>query len=257
MAVTAVLALLFVGLALFFQSPPALARFGLANRDMYQRARSLTGLGFACILLAFGFFLAGVPVNMNDNVDGNETAVADNGNPTPTNEPTASQTPLPPLTPSPEDETEAQTSPTPRPTSLTPQSGAFGGPPPNSEEPSATPEPNVTPSPTSQPTNTLTPNPTSTASATPTPSPTPTQTPTPTLTPTPIEGETATVELGGNTLWVRRSPGGQEFTLLQDGDVVIVESGKANQSGLLWQEITTVNGLTGWVQAEFLIFADS
>jgi hypothetical protein len=39
---------------------------------------------------------------------------------------------------------------------------------------------------------------------------------------------------------------------VQNGELVIVENGRANQGGILWREVRTVSGIVGWVQAEFL-----
>lgn len=245
-------ALLFVGLALIAQSPKFLARTRLAGYRLDLRARMFTGYGFALMLLAFGFFLAGVPLGPNA---------------------TAVSTPLAQVSPTPEEngleviggavETPGTVTAT-RPTSLTPASGAFGGPPPGAntsnnpttaadvitgtlETTPGTAVPGPAASPTTVPdTSTPTPSPTSTPTAT------PTQTPTPTLTPTPIEGETAVIDLGGGTVWLRRSPDGQNLTILNDGDTVILLAGHANRGGILWQEVSTVLGEVGWIQADFL-----
>ncbi|MFQ5436132.1 MAG: hypothetical protein ACE5FD_14765, partial [Anaerolineae bacterium] len=72
------------------------------------------------------------------------------------------------------------------------------------------------------------------------------------VTPTPIEGETAVISTQGSTLWVRRSPGGQELALVHDGDIVLLRSSYANRGGILWREISTVNGDIGWVQEQYL-----
>jgi hypothetical protein len=84
--------------------------------------------------------------------------------------------------------------------------------------------------------------------------PTPTETPVPTLTPTPITGQTAVIDIGGGNVWLHRSPGGQNLIILSSGDIVIVLNGRANQGGILWQEVMTVNGVVGWIQEEFLVF---
>jgi hypothetical protein len=154
-------------------------------------------------------------------------------------------------------------------TTQTPSSGAFGGPPSGSSDevateevlPSTTPEqagPSATPGEDSVETDVPTATNSDPSTATPTPSPTatntplPTATPTPTITPTPIDGITGTINTNGSTLWVRRSPGGQNLVVVQDNELVLVENGRANHSGILWREIRTVTGIVGWVQAEFL-----
>lgn len=62
------------------------------------------------------------------------------------------------------------------------------------------------------------------------------------------------VNTAGGTLWVRRLPGieAETLRLLHNGDTVILRSGHANHSGILWREVSTVNGVAGWVQEEFL-----
>ena len=87
------------------------------------------------------------------------------------------------------------------------------------------------------------------------PTPSPTLTPTPTWTPTPITGPTAEVNTDGSNLFVRRYPGGtQNLAILNDGDTVLLLPGRANQGGILWQEIRTLDGIEGWVQYQFLTF---
>jgi hypothetical protein len=67
-----------------------------------------------------------------------------------------------------------------------------------------------------------------------------------------VVGETATVNTNGSTLWVRRAPGGAELVIVRDGDLVLLLPGRANQGGILWQEVQTLAGFSGWVQLEFL-----
>ena len=62
MGVTAVGTLLMLVLAYISQSPRLLKRLGLAGLRLDLRARSFTGYALALFLLAFGFFLAGVPL---------------------------------------------------------------------------------------------------------------------------------------------------------------------------------------------------
>ena len=72
------------------------------------------------------------------------------------------------------------------------------------------------------------------------------------MTPTPIEGETATLNIGTSTLWLRRSPGGQTLVLVRGDETVILLPGHANQAGIIGQQIMTVDGTVGWVQEEFV-----
>lgn len=271
MGVTAVLALLMTIMAYLAQSPRALMRLGLIGQRLDLRVKLFTGYALASLILMLGFFLAGVPLGSTATVAEatpvSETAAAE---PTSSVNESGAMGALPPTAEptnfvAPRDDEPADAS-----TTQTPSSGAFGGPPPASVDevateavtPSATPD-QVGPSPTpgdsgeaatavatNTPTdaNTATPSPSPTATAT----PPPTATPSPTITPTPIEGITGTINTNGSTLWVRRSPGGQQLVIVQDEEVVLVENGRANQGGILWREIRTVSGIVGWVQAEFL-----
>lgn len=253
-------ALIAVGLALAAQSPKFLLRTRLVAYRLDLRARAFTGYGFALMLLALGFFLAGVP--LGEMGSGTTTAVTQT-------DPSSSANDLEIIGGATEDVIAGENV-APRPTSLTPASGAFGGPPPgsatgSSDEEEAEAEPTgsdaetLTPAPdaaTPAPaavTPTAVPNtPTPTPSPTQTPTPTPTVTPTPTLTPTPIEGPTAVIDVGGGTVWLRSSPDGQNMLILNHGDTVILLSGHANRAGLLWREVSTVQGDVGWIRAEFL-----
>lgn len=277
MGLAAMGALIFVTLALIGQSPSLMRRLGLDVYRLDLRVRAFTGYAFACLLLIAGFFLAGVPLG-----DANAEPVAQNEEPQPTATGVAETAGM----------SEAMTRSAGNaltttlaatgvvtPTDDRPASGAFGGvPTPGSETPAgetdvATP---VIPTPTDEgaaeeegttvatatgtptpvstdtPTPTWTPSPTLTPSSTPTPTPTPTATPTPSLTPTPIEGETAVVDADGANVWLYRSPGGQELVLVSHGDTVILLSRRANQGGVLWREVMTLQGLSGWLQAQYL-----
>lgn len=258
MGVTGLGALIMITLAYLAQSPQFMTRIGLAGARLDLRVRAFTGLALALLLLAFGFFLAGVPLNVPDetavstpNVTVSAIAVS-NGSDAEDNARIGATVAMEStVTPSLNNRREAS-----------PESGAFDGPPPT-ETPIAPidtsgisagsdllVEGTITITPSPLPTNTL--PPTETLRPTSTPTASPTVTPTPTLTPTPIEGETAVINTGGSTLWVRRTPGGQPLSLVRNGDLVVLSSGHANQGGILWQEIRTVDGVLGWVQEEFL-----
>lgn len=269
MGVTAVLALLMTMLAYLAQSPRALLRLGLAGQRLDLRVKLFTGYALASLILMLGFFLAGVPID-----SGSDTAVT---TPTtqiadvqPTSADTGAMGDLPPTAVVTENSEDSSPETTDASTTQTPSSGAFGGPPPGSSDevpteeipPSATPAqagPSATPG--DDAVETAVPEPTAngeastattTASPTATNTPLPTSTPTPTITPTPIEGITGTINTNGSTLWVRRSPGGQSLVIVQDNEIVLLENGRANQGGILWREVRTVNGILGWIQAEFL-----
>jgi hypothetical protein len=281
MGLAAFAALLLIALAYIAQTPSALRRLGLDIYRLDLRVRAFTGYAFALLLLAFGFFLAGVPLSpgpvdssdVDGAVDVTESAAATVSG--------ASGNPVGPVATS-ADATLSSLTITPAATSSTPVSGAFGGPPPaiatraaeetataasESGEPAAENETPAqegeetaaaeTPAATDAPSATPTSTPTITPSPTPTSSPTPTVTPTPTQTPTPIVGETAVVNGDGGSVWIYRSPGGQQLALVADGELVILLPGHASQGGVLWQEVMTVNGVTGWIDASFLILEET
>ncbi len=245
MGLSAIGALLAVMLAFAALSPRFLARIGLAGSRLDLRVRSFIGLALALMLLGGGFFLAGVPIESLGGV-------------MPPTQPIVGATAvlLSPelIIPTTIGEAGTQTAVPRRGGAQTPQSGAFSGPPPTEEldvtlpsaVESSAPEVTDAPLPTATPSSRPTEPPTST------PTPSPTVTPTPTLTPTPIEGKTAVINTGGSTIWVHRSPGGQNLVLVRGGDIVILQPGHANQGGVLWQEVMTLDGMVGWVQEAFL-----
>jgi len=258
MGLSAVGALLALLLALLGQSPQLLKRSGLSRARLDVRVRAFTSYAFALLLLAIGFFLAGVPISSlqaetpeedNSLVEapeaGNETGANGDGT-------TIAQ----------------QLPPTATITPGTPETGAFGGPPTETEETGDT-EPETTdigvpisPTLTAQvaTSSASSAGPTSTSTrantATPTTTPLPTITPTPTLTPTPITGRTAVVDTGGSRIWIRRSPGGQNLVLANDEDIVLILPGHANQGGQMWQEISTLDGVSGWLLEELLVISE-
>ncbi|MEM7119115.1 MAG: hypothetical protein AAF614_42250 [Chloroflexota bacterium] len=260
MGVMVFLALLLIGLAYLAQTPRLLLRLGLSGYRLDLQVRALTGYAFACLLLLVGFFLAGVPL-------GGETAVSAAAT-TPTAEPTAIGFAPTAIAADPQEETAVSSAPTAQPeaesapaiatSSDVPaesneddtSTGAFVPDPTATPTPDLSPTPSATPLPTVEPTEspTETVTPTSTTAAT----ATSTVTPTPTQTPTPIVGETAVVNTGTSTVWMRRTPGGQNLAVLQGGDVVLILTGHASRANILWQEIRTVDGAVGWVETDYL-----
>ncbi len=261
-------ALIALAFALLGQSPGLIQRLGVGGARLDLRVRTFTTYAFALLLLSVGFFLAGVPVDSEtDSTDGagtTETASISGDSEATTESSAGSLDSLSEMTAdasegggsNPETNTTEDS---------TPESGSFNGPPPitpglSSEAGDAAeadlveattasndadippPERTNTPRPTSSPTTAAT--------------PTPTETPTPTITPTPISGETAIVSSGGSTIWIVRSPGGQNLTLVRDGDTLLLQPGHANQAGQLWREIRTVNGILGWIQEIFLEYPE-
>lgn len=283
MGLSALTGLVLLILAYLAQSPRLLKRLGLAGYRLDLRARLFTGYALAAMLLALGFFLAGVPLGIAPPP---AETVAVEVTPTPTvaivdisgteespsgaamaggNSEPAGATAAPINTPTPDD-----TAPQPTRNS---DSGAFGG---QAESPAGT-EPVPTGEPATEATPTATPaatatavdeNGTLTAAATPatptvipspttTATPTPTLTPTPTITPTPIVGETAVIGTGTSTIWLKRTPGGQDLVLVTGGDTVILMPGHANLAGQLWREVSTVDGTVGWLEENFLSFPEA
>lgn len=60
------------------------------------------------------------------------------------------------------------------------------------------------------------------------------------------------INTGSSTLYVKRTPGGQDLALLIGGDVVVLMPGHANVGGVMWQEVSTVDGTIGWVMEDYL-----
>ena len=271
MGVTGLGALIFILIAYLALSPGAVHRLGLTGARLDLRVKSFIGYALACLLLMAGFFLAGVPLepveetavstaipNELDTIPESQATVIVFATPTladtveaestdaegedePEETRPASSGAMGELPPSDEEEVE-------------PESGAFT-PLEDEEEAEETPEGTATPLPEAGPSSTPIPSPSATpvtSTPTMTPSPSPTVTPTPTLTPTPIDGETAVVELNGGVIWLQRAPGGQNLIVLEDQAIVIVRNGRANRDGILWREVTSVDGVTGWLQETYL-----
>lgn len=251
MGLAALGALLAILLAFIAQTPRLIARLGLAGARLDLRARAFTGYGLAFLLLALGFFLAGVPLG------GSSAATA---------EETPAQT-IPAIT-----ELEVAGTVAPEGEGTSEASGSSSGMVARPRE-TATPEPEATidlaagvpltgtlavetaavePAPQPIGTEETTVLPT----VTPSPSPAPTDTPEPTMTPTPIDGPTARVGNNTSTLPVREKPDGEPLALVYRGDTVVLLSGHAFHSGGLWREISTVDGVVGWVQDVFLDYGE-
>lgn len=246
-------ALIALTLALLGQAPGFLKRAGLSGARLEQHVRAYTGYALALVMLAFGFFVAGVPLGQNDIEQPSISA---------SEEPEPDQTLLPTDSPYPDPMESEPTSGAEVPTPATPVTGAFGGPPAvESEVPTASFESGtVISTGTAATVDTESPVPTEeTASPTSrpptnTPSATATSTASPTLTPTPIVSATAVIDTAGSTIWLVRSPGGQNLVTVTDQEIVILLPRHANQGGLLWREILTVQGISGWVQEQFISY---
>jgi len=256
MGLSALGALLALVLALMAQSPRFLGRVGLGGR-FAARARAFTGYAFALLLLAMGFFLAGVPLGETPDAPSGPAQAASSATPG-----AVGLSQEGPAEVEPSEASAQQLSDRP----ATPVTGAFAGPPSTptagANEPSAeatgspaaeagTPEPQPTETSPVLPTPSSSPSETPTATSTPTP--TPTMTPSPTITPTPIMGQTAELDLDGGTVWLRRSPGGPNLLILNDNEIVLLLAGHANQGGVLWRQVSTVDGQEGWLPDSLLL----
>ena len=257
MGLAALGALIAILLAFLAQSPRLLTRFKLTGQRLDLRARSLTGYGLALLLLAMGFFLAGVPL------EGGEAVASATGEPVDAVAESTSAAVA-------EDETVGEETAGGQsgamvglPTStaggasgamsglITPQAtlelgvvgtGTLGA---------ATAELTLPPGPGAEEPATETPPPTRAPTATMTPEPSPTPTATPILVPTAIINDET------STLPVRRLPGGPVLVVLVRGDTVIPLTGNAFYRGQVWQEIQTVDGVIGWVPDRFLAYAEA
>jgi hypothetical protein len=249
-------ALVALAFALLGQSPGLTQRLGLSGARLDLRVRSFTTYAFALLLLTIGFFLAGIPVDSQSSDPVDTAAALESSTTTPMSTSEGAEDSSDSGIPTP------LTSPT---EASSPESGSFSGPPPSI--PTNGPDAEGTNSTaqvdgseltdeTSAPPRETTGSPQASSTPTAIASPTPTETPSPTITPTPITGETAIVSSGGSTVWITRSPGGQNLTLVRDGDIVLILSGHANQAGLLWREVRAVNGILGWIQENYLEYEE-
>ncbi len=120
---------------------------------------------------------------------------------------------------------------------------------PQSETPPPTKMATVAPTETEIP-PTFEPSPTS-------PKPTSTNTPMPTNTSTP-EPTTATVNSGVG-VWLRVEPGvdTDQLEWLLDGTVVTLLDNQRVIDELVWQQVQTESGVTGWVAADFIVVDES
>ena len=264
MGLSAFGALVAIILAFLAQSPRLLTRFKLGGQRLDLPARSFTGYGLALLLLAMGFFLAGVPLDRGEATTVSEgTAAAEEGAGAESAAIEGDAATGEAITEATGGQSGAMDGvPTPRPGGA---SGAMSGliTPQATLEPGAiitgtvdatTAESALPPGAGTAPPD-ETPLPEATATRAPTTTPTPEPSPTPT--PTPILVPTARINDETSTLPVRRLPGGPVLVVLVRGDTVIPLVGNAFHSGEVWQEIQTVDGVIGWVPDRFLDYGDS
>ena len=125
MAITAFGALVMLVIAYIAQSPKLLQRLGLSGSRLDLRARTFTGYALALLLLAFGFFIAGVPLGPQpvETEIAAATAIVD------TNE-SGAMAPIATATPEPENDAVETSEPSENREPTEPVTGAFAGPPP-------------------------------------------------------------------------------------------------------------------------------
>ena len=241
MGITALGALLTTLLTYLALWPGVSTRLGFSQGKLETRLREFVGFTLAFLLLAFGFFLAGVPLEQ----PGLETAVVIITATPPRPTVTATVKPTVDLLHIGDEEA---IEPVETRDDQANETGSFGGPPTTNTPISAEDDASTAASDQeSAPTQTATGRP-----IPPTATTTRSPTATPTVTPVPPLGETAVVQTGGNTLWVRRTPGGKTLSLLNDGDTIVLASGSANWQGIQWRQIRTLDGTLGWIQNEFI-----
>lgn len=248
MGLSAVAALLAIALSFLAQSPRMLTRLHLTGSRLDLRARTLTGYGLALLLLAMGFFAAGVPLG-GPGAAAAPTAAAALAEATPAT--TAAET-----LPANGSQSGAMVG-LPTSSAGDEEANGVGGGLPTVDLSAVAP---ITTTAAAGPSPTVTTAPgTPTPEATPTlfPTATPTPTPSPTPSPTPILVPTATVGENTSTLPVRQLPGGPVLVVLTRGDIVLPRPGHAFQNGDVWREISTVNGVIGWVPDEFLDYGEA
>ncbi len=292
MGISAGLAVLFSALAFLAQSPSLLARFRLAGSDFSQNSRRLTGLGLACTLLGAGFFMAGVPIGQPDvvqqidqttaavqaetgagavsaasEVESAESAIAQiesDAETTSQTEAASGGFGAPAQAADDESATDASGQEA---TPAAASGGAFSAPAQSDEETGEEAEEAADgetasaeeADPTAEPTQAIvepTASPTNTPAPTATPSPIPTATPTPTITPTAVNVDTISVVFDGSVTWVYRVPGNSRLELVNNGDAILLESGRAMVQGVTWQEVRLLDGRLGWIQLSLLDFGE-
>lgn len=94
------------------------------------------------------------------------------------------------------------------------------------------------------------------ATAVPSNPPTDEPTPAPTNTPEPVSN-TAIVSSGVG-VWLRATPSttGEQLEWLLDGTVLTLLNGQETADDLVWRQVQTETGLTGWVAADFILISE-
>lgn len=86
----------------------------------------------------------------------------------------------------------------------------------------------------------------------PTPSPT-SLTPQPTITPTPVVCRAVVEGTGGNGLYLRDTPQGEQLIILPDGTLLtVLEDAPVEAGGVIWRKVRAIGGEEGWAAETFL-----
>lgn len=59
---------------------------------------------------------------------------------------------------------------------------------------------------------------------------------------------------GGGGLWLRDAPYGNGLVLLPEGSLISIRGGLVEVEGLMWQNVSDVDGREGWVAADYLLY---
>ena len=86
----------------------------------------------------------------------------------------------------------------------------------------------------------------------------PTDEPSPAPTNTPEPASNTAIVSSGVGVWLRGTPSttGEQLEWLLDGTVLTVLDGQETADALLWRQVRTETGLTGWVAADFILISE-
>lgn len=86
----------------------------------------------------------------------------------------------------------------------------------------------------------------------------PTDEPSPAPTNTPEPASNTAIVSSGVGVWLRATPSttGEQLEWLLDGTVLTLLDGQETADALLWRQVQTETGLTGWVAADFIVVGE-
>lgn len=86
----------------------------------------------------------------------------------------------------------------------------------------------------------------------------PTDEPTPAPTNTPEPAANTAIVSSGVGVWLRGTPSttGEQLEWLLDGTVLTLLDGQETADDLIWRQVQTETGLTGWVAADFILISE-